>query len=139
MEEQIFLTAEIEVDGTIDKVWELWNNPEAIVQWNNLSEEWHCPEAVNNLKPGGRFLYVMGLKDGSFKFNFEGTYDDVKPHELITYTLDDGRKSKISFKNDSPVKITETFEADKTQPAAMQKTYCQAVLDSFKAYVEKAT
>jgi hypothetical protein len=63
-------------------------------------------------------------------------YDEIINHQLITYTLDDCRKSIISFTGNNPVKIIENFEPDKTQPVDMQKVYCQAVLDSFKKYVE---
>jgi len=134
--EQIFLTAETEVNATIDKIWTVWNAPEHITKWNTFSAEWHTSSAENDLREGGRFLYVMGLKDGSFSFNFQGKYDEVITHHLITYTLDDGRKSVISFSGSNPVKITENFQPDKTQPYDMQKQYCQAVLDSFKKYVE---
>ena len=134
--EQSFLTAETEINAPIEKVWTFWNAPEHITHWNSFSPEWETSSAVNDLKEGGRFLYVMGMKDGSFSFNFEGTYDDIIPNYLITYTLDDGRKSVITFLGSNPVKITENFQPDKAQPHDMQKQYCQAVLDSFKKYVE---
>ena len=134
--EQSFLTAETEVNATIEKIWGFWNAPEHITQWNTFSAEWHTSSAENDLREGGMFVYVMGMKDGSYSFNFEGIYDDIIPHHLITYTLDDGRKSIISFLGSNPVKIIENFEPDKSQPDDMQKQYCQAVLDSFKKYVE---
>jgi len=101
-----------------------------------MSAEWHTPKVENDVRPGGRFLYVMAKKDGSLSFDFEGTYDEVKIHELITYTLDDGRKTTNIFKTDNPVKITETFEPNQSDPPEMQLQFCQAVLDSFKKYVE---
>jgi uncharacterized protein YndB with AHSA1/START domain len=134
--EQTFLNAETEVNAPIDKVWALWNAPEHITQWNSFSDEWHTPKAENDLRTGGSFLYVMSLKDGSFSFNFQGTYDNVQNLQLIAYTLDDGRQANISFTGSNPVKIIENFEPDKNQPNDMQKEYCQAVLDSFKKYVE---
>lgn len=130
------ITVEVEVKAPIEKIWELWTTPRHIMQWNNLSDDWHTPSAENDARTGGRFLYVMGLKDGSFKFNYTGIYDEVKPLELIRYTLDDGRKSKVVFSASQPVKITETFDADASQPTAMQRDYCQAVLNSFKLYAE---
>ena len=130
------VTAQVEINAPIEKIWEVWTNPDHIKQWNNMSDEWHTPKVENDVRPGGRFLYVMAKKDGSFSFDFEGTYNDVKIHELITYTLDDGRKTTNIFKTDNPVKITETFEPNQSDPPEMQLQFCQAVLDSFKKYVE---
>ena len=68
-----------------------------------------------------------------------GTYDEVKPHKLVKYTLDDDRKTSIVFSETNPVKVTETFEANNNDPIDMQQSFCQAVLERFKKYVEAAT
>ena len=86
------LTAETLVNAPIEKVWELWTTPKHIMEWNNLSDEWHNTKIENDLRVGGRFLFAMALKNGRFNFDFLGTYDEVKTNALITYTLDDGRK-----------------------------------------------
>jgi uncharacterized protein YndB with AHSA1/START domain len=130
------LTAEVEINAPIEKVWELWSAPEAIMEWNNLSDDWYNTRVENDLRPGGRFLFVMGLKDGSFNFDFCGTYNSVQPHRLITYTLDDNRRTVITFSAGNPVKLTEAFEANTTDNIDMQRNFCQAVLDRFKRYVE---
>ena len=106
------------------------------MQWNNMSAEWHTPKVENDLRKGGRFIFVMALKDGSFHFDFAGTYDEVKTNELISYTLDDGRSATVTFTAGSPVKLTESFEPENTQPVEMQRDFCQAVLNSFKKYAE---
>ena len=134
--DKTIITAETEVNAPIEKVWKLWNTPADIMRWNNTSDEWHTPKVENDLRAGGRFLFVMGLKDGSFSFDFAGTYDEVKINKLISYTLDDGRKTTIAFTVRGRVKITEMFEAESTMPVDMQKGFCQAVLDSFKKYAE---
>jgi uncharacterized protein YndB with AHSA1/START domain len=134
--EKTILTAETEISAPIAKAWELWNNPQDIKQWNTPGPEWHTTHAENDLRPGGRFLYVMEMKDGSFSFNFQGIYDEVKPYELIRYTLDDGRKSTIAFTDSSPVKLIENFEPDGNEPLVMQREFCKAVLDKFARYVE---
>lgn len=136
--DKITLTAETEIHAPIAKVWELWNNPEDIKQWNTPSADWLTPHAENDLRPGGRFLYVMEMKDGSFSFNFQGTYDEVKPYEFIRYTLDDGRRSTITFIDGSPVKLIENFEPDGNEPLDMQREFCKGVLDKFARYVENA-
>ncbi len=137
--ENIILSAEIEINSPIDKVWELWTGPEHIIQWNNLSDAWQNTKVENDIRAGGKFLFAMGLKNGSFNFDFCGTYDEVKTNALISYTLDDGRKTRVTFANGNPVKITETFEANKTDPPEMQRNFCQAVLNRFKQYVESTT
>ncbi|GFR37309.1 hypothetical protein PRECH8_06050 [Insulibacter thermoxylanivorax] len=40
-------------------------------------------------------LTRMEAKDGSMGFDFAGTYDVVKPHEEISYTMEDGSKVSI--------------------------------------------
>jgi uncharacterized protein YndB with AHSA1/START domain len=130
------LTATVEINASIEKVWEIWHNPSDILHWNSFSPDWHTSHAENNPQPGGRFLFVMGLKDGSFHFNFEGTYNEVTPQQLLAYTLDDGRRSVIKFTGSNPVTITESFEPQDSDPAEDQQAACQAVLNNLKAYVE---
>ncbi len=130
------LVAKIEVNAPIEKVWELWTAPKHIMQWNNLSDDWHNTKIENDLRAGGDFLFAMALKNGSFGFDFCGTYDEVKTSKLIAYTLDDGRKTTVTFTEGPAVKITETFEANQTDPVDMQQQFCQAVLDRFKKYAE---
>ena len=135
--DKITLSAEIEINAPVEKVWALWTTPEDIKQWNTPNADWHTPHAENDLRPGGRFLFAMALKDGSLDFDFTGTYDEVITNRLIAYTLNDGRKSTIHFSAGYPVKVVEIFEADASQPAAMQQEFCQAVLNGFKKYVEE--
>ncbi|MDB4919666.1 SRPBCC domain-containing protein [Mucilaginibacter sp.] len=130
------LTAETEINAPIEKVWALWTTPEDIMQWNNPNADWHTPRVENDLRPGGKFLFAMALKDGSLNFDFTGSYDEVITNKLISYTLNDGRRSTITFTSGTSVKLVEAFEADNTQPIATQQEFCQAVLDGFKGYVE---
>jgi uncharacterized protein YndB with AHSA1/START domain len=134
--DKTILNCEIEINAPIEKVWALWTTPEDIKQWNSPNADWHTTKVENDLRTGGTFLFAMALKDGSLNFDFTGIYDEVKTNELISYTLNDGRKSTITFIAGNPVKVVETFEADSSQPIAMQKEFCQAVLDGFKKYVE---
>ncbi len=76
------------------------------MQWNNVTAEWHTPKVENDLQKGGRFLFEMGLRDGSFHFNFEGIYDNIEINKSIRYTLNDGRTAEILFSGSSPVIIT---------------------------------
>jgi len=131
------ITVETLVNAPVDKVWEFWTKPEHITKWNNASEDWHTPKAENDLRVGGAFSSRMEAKDGSFGFDFGGVYDEVKTNELIAYTLGDDRRVKITFVADGQTtKVTEIFEAEAVNPAEMQQTGWQAILDNFKKYAE---
>jgi uncharacterized protein YndB with AHSA1/START domain len=126
------------IQAPVDKVWNLWTMPEHITKWNSASDDWHTPKAENDLRVNGTFSSRMEAKDGSFGFDFGGTYTDVKQHELISYTMEDGRKVSVTFEaNGNETKLIETFEAETENPAEMQRQGWQAILDNFKTYVEK--
>ena len=131
------ITVKRTVNAPKEKVWDLWTQPHHILQWNNASEDWLTRKAENDLRTGGSFSSRMEAKDGSFGFDFGGTYDEVKTHELISYTIDDGRKTRIEFEgNGGSTTVTETFDAESSNSVEMQKEGWQAILDNFKQYVE---
>jgi hypothetical protein len=79
----------------------------------------------------------MEAKDGSMGFDFGGTYDVVKIHEEIAYTLGDGRKVNISFiARGNETEVVETFDAESTHPVEFQRAGWQAIMDNFKKYAE---
>lgn len=131
------ITVEVVVRAPLDVVWKSWTTPEDVIQWNNASYDWHTPSAKNDLRTGGKFLYRMEAKDGSFGFDFGGVYDKVVTHDSIAYTLGDGRKVEITFtSNGTETKVVETFEAENQNPIAMQRNGWQAILDNFKTFIE---
>jgi len=131
------ITVETTIKAPIEKVWQLWTEPEHIIHWNNASDEWYTPKAENDLRVGGKFNSRMEAKDGSFGFDFEGIYDEVKTHELIVYTIADGRKVNITFsRKEGQTLVTEVFEAENTHPIEVQKGGWQSILDNFKKYAE---
>jgi len=131
------ITVETMVKAPVEKVWKFWTLPEYITKWNSASDDWHTPRAENDLRVGGKFSARMEAKDGSFGFDFGGTYDAVKENELIEYTLGDDRKVVVYFTaNGDETKVVETFEAESTNSIDMQKGGWQAILDNFKKYVE---
>lgn len=132
------ITVKKQVNVPVEKAWELWTQPEHIKQWNNASPDWHTPRADNNLEKGGKFNFRMEARDGSFGFDFSGVYDLIEKYRLIEYTIDDGRKVKISFKTENDItEITETFEAENENSIELQRTGWQAILDNFKNYAGK--
>ena len=137
MKKKEIVTIKSSINAPAEKVWEFWTDPKHIVKWNNASDDWHTPSATNDLKTGGRFTSRMEAKDGSMGFDFGGVYDDVKPHEHIAYTMDDGRTVDITFAKDGNVtNVVETFEAEETNPVEMQRGGWQSILDNFKKYTE---
>lgn len=127
------------INGTPKKVWDLWTEPKHIVNWNFASDDWQCPRAENDLRVGGKMISRMEAKDGSFGFDFEGTYDEVKNQERIAYFMADGRKAITQFENiGDKTKVTTTFDAEGSNPIEMQRDGWQAILNNFKNYVEKA-
>jgi uncharacterized protein YndB with AHSA1/START domain len=131
------ITIETTVHAPVKKVWEYFSDPGHITKWNFASDDWHSPKAENDLRAGGKFSSRMEARDGSFGFDFSGVYDEVKPHDLITYTLDDGRRVEIKFEEtESATRIVETFEAEETHSYEMQRDGWQAILNNFKKYVE---
>ncbi|MDN4067852.1 SRPBCC family protein [Paenibacillus vini] len=133
------VTVEAVVQAPIEKVWNCWTEPEHITKWNQASEDWHAPRAENDLRAGGKFLTRMEAKDGSMGFDMGGVYDEVKTHELISYTMGDGRKVEITFTaQGSETKIAETFDAEGTHPVEVQQAGWQAIMDNFKKYTEES-
>ena len=131
------ITVENTVNAPAEKVWKFWTEPEHIVNWNNASDDWHTPHAENDLKVGGKFKSTMAAKDGSFSFDFEGTYSKVEKNKAIEYTMPDGRKVKVAFEGQgNKTRVIETFDAEGTNPVEMQRDGWQAILDNFKKYTE---
>jgi uncharacterized protein YndB with AHSA1/START domain len=131
------ITVQTTVSASRQKVWTLWTTPEHIVNWNTASDDWHTPRAENDLRVGGKFLSRMEAKDGSFGFDFVGVYDDVIPLEYIAYTMEDGRKARITYTdNGNATDIAVVFDAENENPVEMQRGGWQAIMDNFKKYAE---
>lgn len=131
------ITVQASIAAPLQKVWDYWTGPEHVTQWNQASEDWHCPKASNDLRTGGKFSSTMAAKDGSMSFDFEGVYDEVIPGELIRYTMADGREVSISFEvQDGMTLVIETFDPESMHSEELQRAGWQAIMDSFKRYVE---
>ena len=137
MEYKTKITVECTVKASIEKVWNYWTSPQHIMHWNNANDDWHTPKVENNLINGGNFKYTMAAKDGSFSFDFEGTYLEIKRLKLIKYIAADGREVSVDFITIGDiVEIVETFEAENENSIELQKNGWQAILNNFKKYVE---
>lgn len=132
------ITVEVTIEAPLAKAWERFTQAEHVTQWNFAAPEWHCPTAVNDLRPGGKFNYHMAAKDGSFGFDFEGTYDEVETEKKIAYTMPDGRKTIVLFAaNGNQTTVTETFDAETMNSVELQQNGWQAILNNFKAHAEQ--
>lgn len=135
--EKIKIRISAEINANIDKVWENWTNPIHVTQWNHASDDWHSPYAENDLRIGGKFVYRMAAKDESFAFDFEGIYDDVEHHKLISYTMPDSRKVENTFsQKDNQVELVTVFEAETMNSPELQEQGWQMILNNFKKYCE---
>ena len=131
------ITIEAVINAPVDKTWDYYTGPAHIMQWNQACPDWHCPSATNDLRPGGKFSSTMAAKDGSFSFDFAGTYNRIAEYELITYTIGDGRKVQVYFKAEGDsTTITEIFEAENIHSPELQQQGWQAILNNFKRYAE---
>ena len=132
------ITVEVIINKPIDQVWEMWTKPEHITQWCFAADEWHAPSSTSDFKIGGKLNTRMEAKDGSFGFDFDGTYNEIKTNEKVAITLGDGRTWDTFFTQvEGTVKIVEEFEAENENPVEMQQAGWQLILNNFKKYVEK--
>jgi uncharacterized protein YndB with AHSA1/START domain len=126
------------VKASIPKIWQLFTEAQHIEKWYFATDSWQTTNANNDLKVGGSFKWRMEAKDGSMGFDFEGTYLEIEPLKNIVYELGDGRRVKITFKEEGDhVRIEQAFDAEHTYSIAQQEAGWKAILINFKHYAEK--
>jgi len=132
------ITVSTVVQAPLETTWRAFTEPEYITEWNFAVDTWHCPEATNDLRIGGTFSYRMAARDGSFGFDFGGTYTALEPHKSLAYTLGDERKVQVDFEPlpNGQTRVTEVFDPETTNPEEMQRNGWQAILDNFKKHTE---
>ena len=122
----------------VARVWELFTGAEHIVHWNFASPDWHAPAAENDLRNGGTFVFRMAARDGSFSFDFTGTYSDVLPGQSYTYRIPDGRIVTVSFTTENNgTRVREVFDPETLHSPEQQRQGWQAILDNFCAYATR--
>lgn len=130
------VTVETFVKAPIAKVWASYTSPEDIKQWNTASDDWHTTKSTVDLRVGGAFTSRMEAKDGSFGFDFAGTYTKIVPNKLIEYSFGD-RSGAVEFNPDADgVTVRVTFDAELENPVEQQRDGWQAILNSFARHVE---
>jgi uncharacterized protein YndB with AHSA1/START domain len=131
------ITVETKVNAPIDRVWHAYTTPDDIVQWNAASDDWHTTRASVDLRVGGAFSSRMEAKDGSFGFDFAGTYTNIVPNSLIEYAFGD-RQARVDFiESAGGVTVRVSFDAEETHSIEQQQSGWQAILDNFARHVER--
>lgn len=131
------ITVETVVKADLKPLWNAWNNPADIKEWNNASDDWHTTRSSVDLREGGKFTSRMESKDGSEGFDFEGTYTRVVPNKAIEYRMGDGREVKVEFvERADGVLVKETFDTEDENTPELQRQGWQAILDNFGKHVE---
>jgi uncharacterized protein YndB with AHSA1/START domain len=132
------ITVETTVKAPLAEVWRAYSAPEDIKRWNSPSPDWHTTSSTVDLREGGAFSSRMEAKDGSFGFDFAGTYTKVVDRKLIEYAFGD-RKARVDF-SEGPggVTVKVAFDGETENPAEQQRAGWQSILDSFKKHVEAA-
>jgi uncharacterized protein YndB with AHSA1/START domain len=130
------ITVEAIVKAPVATVWSTYTSPDDIRQWNTASADWHTTKATVDLREGGAFSSRMEAKDGSFGFDFAGTYTKIVPKKLIEYSFG-GRTGVVEFVpsvNDVTVRVT--FDAEAENSVEQQRQGWQAILNNFAKHVE---
>ena len=134
---QITIESPVNVPPAV--AWKRWTTPEDIKVWNSPSPDWGCPAATIDLREGGAFSYRMEANDGSFGFDFDGTFTKIVEPELIEFKLGDGRAVRVDFAATSTGSLVrETFDAEDEHSAEQQRQGWQAILDNFARHAEQA-
>jgi uncharacterized protein YndB with AHSA1/START domain len=134
------ITVEVLVEADAKKAWEAFVRPESVREWNFASPDWHCPSASSDLRAGGSFTYRMEARDGSFGFDFYGTFEEVAEGSALRYALGDGRKVSVRFEAaDGKTRVTETFDPETENSRELQERGWAAILENYRAYAEGAT
>lgn len=130
------ITVETLVEAPIADVWRAYTTPADITQWNAASDDWHTTKAEVDLREGGTFTSRMEAKDGSFGFDFAGTYTKVVANERIEFSFGDRAATVEFIAGSAGVTVRVTFDAESENPVEQQRQGWQAILDRFAKYVE---
>jgi uncharacterized protein YndB with AHSA1/START domain len=132
------ITVETLVNAPMAKVWSAYTTPADIKQWNAASDDWHTTAATVDLREGGSFSSRMEAKDGSFGFDFEGTYTKIIPHERIEYAFGD-RAAVVEFlPSEKGITVRVSFDAEDAHSIDQQHDGWQAILNNFAKHVQAA-
>lgn len=103
------------VSAPVERVWKLWNDPEAIKKWWG-PKDYTAPFIKNDLREGGAYLFSMRSQKGEVFWN-TGSYKEVVPNTKIVSTMsfsDENGKaipgSEVRVPGNWPDEVTVTVE-----------------------------
>jgi len=129
------ITVSTIVAADIAEVWRAYNTPADIMAWNTASPDWHTTASTVDLRVGGAFSSRMEAKDGSFGFDFAGTFTVVEPPHRLAYAFGE-RVGVVEFATGpAGVTVTVTFDSERTHSVEQQRAGWQAILDNFARHV----
>lgn len=130
------ITVTTQVAAPLAEVWRAYTTPADIMVWNTASPDWHTTAASVDLREGGAFSSRMEAKDGSFGFDFAGTYTRIEPQRLIAYTFGE-RQGEVRFTEaEGGVLLEVSFDLENVYPEEQQRAGWQAILDNFARHVQ---
>jgi uncharacterized protein YndB with AHSA1/START domain len=130
------ITVETIIIAPVAKIWSAYTTPDDIKQWNTASDDWHTTKSTVDLRVGGTFSSRMEAKDGSFGFDFAGTYTKIVPNKLIEYSFGD-RTGVVEFvTGPNGVTVRVTFDGESEHPVEQQRQGWQAILNNFAKHVQ---
>jgi uncharacterized protein YndB with AHSA1/START domain len=130
------ITVETLIHAPVAKVWSAYTTPADIVQWNAASDDWHTTKSTVDLREGGAFSSRMEAKDGSFGFDFAGTYTKVVPNQCIEYAFGDRTCTVEFIEGSDGVTVRITFDAETENSVEQQRFGWQSILNKFAQHVE---
>ncbi len=130
------ISVEATVRAPIATVWSAYTTPDNIKQWNTASDDWHTTQSTVDLRVGGSFSSRMEAKDGSFGFDFAGTYTEVLINQRIEYAFGERHGTVEFIEAREGVTVRVTFDAETQHPPEQQRQGWQAILNNFAKHVE---
>jgi uncharacterized protein YndB with AHSA1/START domain len=132
------ITVSVSVHASPERAWDAFTTPASIMAWNFASPDWHCPSATNDLREGGAFSYRMAARDGSFAFDFAGTFTEVSPPHRLRFGLGPEREVLVEFTPEGDrTRVSQTFTPEATHSLEQQRAGWQAILDHYQQHVEQ--
>lgn len=140
------ITVSTTVHAPIGIVWDVWNTPEHIMQWNAASDDWHCPHSENDLRVGGVMCNRMEARDGSMGFDYQVVYTEIEPMSRIVSVMTDkpephpdDRTVAVTFTptSEDTTEVVIVFDAETENSPELQQAGWQAILDSFTRYAQQ--
>ena len=74
------------INSNIENTWDAYMNPERMIHWNFAGEDWHSPQATNDLSIGGSAMcewkpkmevLVLILLDSTMKLSLIKKYNTI--------------------------------------------------------------